>query len=357
MEIFKNKLYITTYMAKIYMGSDAKLVERGSYKLFRANLGVVIKTEQLENFNKLYDRFFDQSFKELKFRREKIVFKSSELRALFGDQEEEWIKFLLRFAEVFSQCEFIEVNVVHSVFDMKKLREVKYYGTDRTPTTTQPPEQLINTLGGYFSYLAPWKICKCCKLFDIDIYVDDFSGHETNSWNELRAHNRILGLPNGDRCNRLISTSDIMCRFIDTILYRRKERFETRAIEKLLEVLKLDNFHSFYIGHHDIKEIVPINKKNVFLSQIYKRPTIFVLKENIIPKEREFIYANQSMMNKLSDHATLNDSGFKVIDYSFDARLVSDGDILIYYGANGMKQAQLLKNMGLKVSVTDLSKL
>ena len=341
----------------MYMGSDAKLIERGSNGLFRANLGVTIATDEINKFSRFYDSFFDELCEEIQCSKTKGVFKSSELRAFFEYDEKSWMKFLIKFAEKISSLDYIKVNVVYSVFDFKKLPEVKFYGADRVPTIIQKPENLINHLSGYFSYLAPWKVCKECKLFNLDIYVDEFSGFETNAWEELRVHNKVIGVPNGDRCNRLISTADILCRFIDSILAQRKDRFDGNAIRNLFSVFKLSNFGDFYIGHLDIKNIVPKNKKNVFLSQVYNKPTIFVLKENIIPKEAEFIYANQPFIEKLSNFATKNNTGFKVIDYNYDSKLISHGDILVYYGPNGEKQGELLQKMGWKVSIKDLSQL
>ena len=36
---------------EIFMGSDSKPIERGSHNLFKANLCVVIKTENIQEFN------------------------------------------------------------------------------------------------------------------------------------------------------------------------------------------------------------------------------------------------------------------------------------------------------------------
>jgi hypothetical protein len=56
------------------MGCDAKLIQRGSLNIFKANIGVATKTDDPNRFNRFYDNYMENIFKaELKAKMDKGV--------------------------------------------------------------------------------------------------------------------------------------------------------------------------------------------------------------------------------------------------------------------------------------------
>ena len=328
------------------MAADSKPFTRGGgSRTFKGCLGVCLGFTDPEGFKNQYTEFIDKIHKYNDFHKPRKVLKSFDMNSLFRGDREGFISCMSSFVSMLAQND-VHINAVFTTLNTKLLPNgIKKYGVGRSSNVMKKPLEFIDELNSFYPYVATWKVSKIAFLKGIDLNLDSFTGEYTDAWGELCTHHQVNVVPKGDVCNPFISSADLVAGYIDEYLSQNHLPLNELSIKLSLDNCGATESHAFYVGHNDLDKIVPVKKEPINLVNYYKRPMIYILKENIIPSESKFIETSP-LWNNLLNFGCDKNSGIKFISYSEDYKNIRDGDYLIYLGDEGEKQATYLKRLG-----------
>lgn len=346
-------------MGRIFLFSgDSRVFLRGwGENLFRGCLGCCLGFEDPKTFKSEYNNFMTSFLDEIGIQTARVVHKSYDVSRIFGDERERFLDFLERFT-LFVDSQGVRINIVYSALNPSKLKNIKLYGVSSFPIKKIPVIRFIDLLNDYFVYISVWKVLNISQFSKVKILLDDMEGEITNSWNELVKGNIVNVIPRGDSCNCYISSADMIARFVDEKLKKERLKLHKSDIRKILQGINVtESSNVIYVGHLDLKDIVPIVQRKLPLQRYYTRPMIFVLKEGTIDAEKEYIQESPHW-EKLLTFASLNDTGIKFLDYKKDRKVLKDGDFLVYIGEKGKEQAKyLIEDLGFNYSSFSISQI
>ncbi len=331
------------------MAADSKPFIRGGFaKKYKGSLGVCLGFTHPEDFQPVYDVAINTILSKAGITRTRKVLKSYDLSKVFENNRDEFLSSLGTFVSVLAENE-VTINAVFTIFNTQLLPHgIKKYGTGRYPVEIKKPLEFLDELTEFYPYVTTWKVSKTAFLKNINIYLDSFTGEFTKAWGELCTHHNVHVIPKGDACSPFISSADLVTKYIDEYLALNHLPLTEPSIKLSFDACSATNAHTFYVGHPELDDIVPIKKEKINLINHYKRPMIYILKERIIESESDFI-ERSPLWDKLLNFACAKDSGIKFISYDEDHRNIKDGDYLIYLGEQGKKQAEYLKQLGYNV--------
>ena len=70
---------------------------------------------------------------------------------------------------------------------------------------------------------------------------------------------------------------------------------------------------------------------------------VYILKEQLMEKELEYLKAKRELMEKIENYTHTIHGGLKFIDYTQDHKFIREGDHAICLGPRGKEQADYLK--------------
>lgn len=338
----------------VQMGADSKAFIRGKW---RGCLGACVCYGNPVSFSKSYDDFINSSFKEYGLKKEKEVYSSRDISGLFGPDRSKFLDFLESFVRKVGNDKEVILNIVYTTLTLKLIPQgVPYYGRGRYATKFVPTIKFLSDLSQYYPYICAWIVYKRAKMSRTAVYLDNVQGEVTEAWKELISNHTVWVLPNGDLCNPFISAADLCVRYIDEKLFQTKGGLYGDDLEKLCNNIGIEaRIH--YVGHKELDQIRPIEKYPLPLHYCFKRPMIFVLKEQLMAKEIEYVRKRRNLMISLEKYACKIGSGYKFIDYSKDYKFLKDGDHLIYLGPRGKEQAEYFKNLGWTLIIRSINEL
>jgi len=337
------------------MSADSKAFVRGSW---RGCLGACICYANPASFDELYDSTLDSAFKKYGLTKEKDVYSSRDISELFGVKRNDFLDFLEYFVKTIGSDKDVILNVVYTTLTIALIpKGVPYYGRGRYATKYFAVPKFLSDLSQYYPYICAWIVYKRAGLTRTVVYLDNLQGEVTEAWKELIANHTVWVLPNGDLCSSFISAADLLVRYTDEKLFELKGGLHSDDLERLFKSLGI-GARIHYVGHNELDQIRPIEKYPLPLHFCYKRPMIFVLKEQLMEKEVEYVRKRRKLIYSLEKYACKVGSGYKFIEYSKDHRLLKDGDHLIYLGPRGKEQAEYLTNsLGWKLTVRSITEL
>lgn len=338
------------------MAADSKVFQRGNTRI---PVGVCIGLANTKAFEQKYDEFFDKAFVKFNNPKPKVVFNSVDLNRIFGGDYSSYCAFLESFVKEITTVPDLVINVAFSMINSKLLDKdrVRYYGAHNSTVESVPFMKFIDHLTQYYPYIAPWAVQSQAGISGATVHLDDFQGSITEAWIQLKAKNFIQVYPNGDLCNREISAADLMVRYLDEKMRRDWIRVDEPGFTSVLKELQVPDFHVFYVGNPHLKSITPLEPKPIQMTSVYKRPMLFILKEGVMEKEKEFLERRLESMQAIQRFAFKNQTGYKFIAYEKDYKLMKDGDIVLHLGQRGKEQCDLLETMGYSLKVMSLNEL
>lgn len=269
------------------------------------------------------------------------------------ETDQDFLNFLESFVISIGTDPNLILNLVWTTLSFDKLpKGVQYYGVGRYAVKTVSPNKFLEDLSQFYPYICAWVVSKRGKIHNTIVLLDDHHGEITTAWNELFKNHRIWILPNGDLCDPTISAADLCIRYFDEKLYSIRGRLCDEDLCKICDSLNI-KAHVHYVGHPELEYLVPIERRSIPLHLCYKRPMIFILKEQLMAKEVEYIRKKRELLIAIERYSHEKSTGYKFIDYSKDHRYLRDGDHLIYLGPRGKEQVEYLK--ALRWNITDLS--
>jgi hypothetical protein len=342
----------------LFSGNSRPFLRGHGKSLFRGCIGCCLGFEDPRIFKKEYNNFMNSFLDEIGIQTSRIVHKSYDMSTIFADERERFLDFLERFT-LFIDSQGVRINVVFSALNPSRLTEgVKLYGLSGFPVKKIPVMQFLELFNDYFVYISVWKVLKISQFSGVKILLDDMQGEITNSWNELVKGNIVHVVPRGDSCSCYISSADIITRFIDEKLKKERLKLQESDIRKILRDINVtESSNVMYVGHPDLKDIVPIVQRKLPLQKYYTRPMIFILKEGTIDVEKEYIQRSPHW-EKLLTFVSLNNTGIKFLDYKKDIKILKEGDFLICIGDKGKEQAKyLIEDLGFNYKSFSISQI
>ncbi|MBC2708037.1 MAG: GeBP family protein [ANME-2 cluster archaeon] len=336
--------------------------ENGKLNLYGSNrftgcLGVCLSFTNPVVFKENYLEFFS-NYPLLPHRK---VIKTYDLNNSFKNNRKDLLSCMKLFV-IFLAKNDVHINVVFTTFDTNRLPDgIKKYGVGRSPTKTIKTLKFLDELNNYYSYIAPWKVSINEKFRNIDVQLDSFNGEHTKAWSELCSFNKVNVVLKGDLCNSFISSADLVAGYIDEYLALNHLHLEESTIQEAINDCFNQyndvNFQTFYVGHEDLDKIVPHENIKINLSDYYKRPMIYIIKENFLENENKFI-ENSPLWDKLLNFSFEINSGIKYMSYTEDPKYIKNDDYFIYLGEKGKNEAEYIKNLWCQdVNIVSLNKI
>jgi hypothetical protein len=331
------------------MAADSKHFTRGpSIKPFKGVMGVCISSSNPDEFSIKYHEIIQSIYEPITVSKTRQVLKSFDISQYYRDDRDGFLASLTEFARKTSECG-ITANFVFTTFNTQKFPQgVKIYGY-KSPHEFIQPLIFLDKLSSYYSYIATWKTSKFAQLRNCRVFLDNFTGENTSAWGELCVHHDVCIIPNGDLCNIFISTADLLTRYIDEYLSQNRLHLEEASVIKAFENCGFNKYHIFYVGHQDIDQIVPLDKRQINYVDYYPKPMIYLVKEGILDSENDYIERSPSW-NILLNYASKLNAGIKYVNYNEDFKYIQEGDIFIYFGERGETKAKYLKTLGYKIT-------
>lgn len=325
---------------------DSKLHEgRGGFK---GCLGTCLMLNREDSLNKAYEDFISDLFSKHRVERNRAVHKAYDLRdKLKLSNTSDFLKTLEEFYISLLDINRLNIVLFYTTFNTEILPTVTYY----CHSTTSKKEEVktltfINALSQYYDYVCPWKVSKVLQLEKCNILVDAFQGEITNSWKELTELHNVEIFLKGDQCNPLLASADIVTRFIDESLASKRRHLVYVGIKDVIREYGLDKVRIFYIGHSDVANLVPTEKRAIPRHEYSKCPSVFLLPEGIIGKDEGKWFENSEVYDQVLNFASKIGGGFKRLEYEHDYKyLRRPYNYVIYQGNKGLEEAKYLKNV------------
>jgi|GEM_PF-1087874 len=323
---------------------DSKFHKRG--RIFKGCLGTCLMLDSPDSLNKTYDDFISDLFLKQGVERSRTVYKSYDLRnKLLLSDTSDFINTLKDFYVALLDIDQLNIVLFYTTFNTRILPTVNYYGRSRTPQKDVKTLDFLDDLSQYYDYVCPWKVSKALQLKSCNILLDAFQGEVTNSWNELTHYHNIEIFMKGDQCNPLLASTDIVTRFIDESLASKRLNLVNVGIESAIKEYGMEKVKIYYIGQSDVVSLVPAEKRAIPLHDHLKRPSVFLLPENIIEKESVW-FERSGVYDKVLNFASKIGGGFKRLETEQDYKyLLQPNNYVIFQGENGRKKAEYLKNV------------
>ena len=331
------------------MSADSKLIERGiAPHFFRACLGTCLGFSNPLEFPERYNEKLANICNCYGIHRERTILKSFDIAKGCGDDREKYMKILTEFTAFLGENN-VHINIAYTSFVLAKLPNgVTKYGAGKSPSRKIGTIEFLQELNNYYPYISAWIVSKSVILRNTKIFLDNFEGEVTNAWDELRAHHEIKILPRGDLCNPYISSADIVTKYVDEYLSLNRMVLNEDSIKSALLAANIQNPHVFYVGHGHLPDIVPRIEKSINCQDYYARPMAYVIKENLLEKENQFI-ENSPVYQKILSFAHEKRTGVRFFSSPEDHKRVQKGDYMIYLGKNGKEIVDFLNALGLEI--------
>lgn len=336
------------------LSADSKLFMRGD---FAAPMGVCLCFSNVLDYEEFYDELIEKLFEEYSLNNNKSVYSSSDISSRFGRYREDFLEFLKSFVQCISNDEDVRLNVVYTTLSTSQLPSgVPIYGSGRYPRKYIPVPQFLRLISQYYPYLCAWIVSKRAVFHGRNVALDNIQGEVTKAWQELTSDHIVNIYPSGDLVNREISSADLCVRYIDETLYTERKGLRRDDLEYIFDNDGVDGI-THYLGHDELDDIRPIEKKSILSPDYIISPMVYILKEQIMEKEIEYLKARPDLMDAIAEYVHQVKGGFKFIDYTKDYKFLRDGDHLICLGPKGKEQAEYLQRLGWDITIVPIQQI
>lgn len=264
----------------------------GEKKEFRSMMSVVVNPPDINLFDDKYIEIMTELSKDFKAPPLDIrsVFKASEIGSLFPFDGKQFRSFCQEFAKRILDLKNIKISFIVTRINPKKLfkdprtglQGVIIYGQYGTPTITISIPEFIDTIEAYYNVIAAWKVAKITQVRDAIVLLDGTEAiGQCNAWNELNSKQHIRIIFRGDQIMPVVSTADIILRFLDFKILETKSALDENLLKKIIEDLnvEMENKYFIYVGNPEIDDIKPLSDRKLSLYDIREcihHPIIFI---------------------------------------------------------------------------------
>ncbi len=184
-----------------------------------------------------------------------------------------------------------------------------------------------------------------------NVFCDNFYTRTTGAWDEIKDYPNLFILPNGDKCNHLISTADIFLRFLD---YQLKSRngYWLEEIEKALNLTLGEKLYIHTISNKHYSDITPLDARDIDLNSMHVHPIYYLMLPSPRSLKLDVILQNcPNLMNEVCS------KGGSICAFNGNAPMqyLETNDVLITFDERGENDAKILMKMGKKLKIKSIS--
>jgi len=327
------------------IGFDSKLIKREK-RNFKALLGVSVLVNNYDQFCQKYDELIDKTLSSLSIPKSRRVYKSSDLTEITHRVGVDVVTLVAN--GLLKYIDFVDVYYTYfqpeypdSIIDKSKIKEVKdiscYYMQEIERLS---PVKFIDLISGYYPTICCHAYLKN-KSFTLQehYYLDHCSGIQPSI-----AIKNVLSKPNvkfvfrGDQINPVISSADIICRYIDDFAFKNGLSLN-RHLPKRLN-FESNKSQTTFIGPSWLFDIKPSHKEHLNVSHKCLHPIFYFItapiSESIFGKKardtlekffesndqlyttkEDFVVVHDEYSQKVADNLVRMGSQASIIDYNY----------------------------------------
>ncbi|MCL4362393.1 hypothetical protein M1585_02860 [Candidatus Parvarchaeota archaeon] len=321
--------------------------QNGVTKSFHAQIGVAVSTDDYAMFSKKYDEAISKSLIKARLKRERTIYCNYDFNKIFKITGYPIHQYF--FEEIYKHIADMDIIITK----LPKTVTMPIFGRFSRENKLKLNENkldfdnILAHLHNYFPLVCSWRINQLIKETHAEVFLDGITPTEIDGLRHL------VGLPilinfSGDRCNPLISTSDILIALIALRLKKNKLFYDRKGLKTIFpELAWKPRVH--IITEHDFPYISP-QTKPANMDSMLRHPIIFVFRP-----QNPFIdtdtLKNDVKFAPVFDFAAKIKGAVKFFDGDGgDKHRIIDGDYIIYLEEKGKAAADLLIGLGKKIT-------
>lgn len=229
-------------------------------------------------------------------------------------------------------------------------------------TKTLSVNEFIPILQSFYNHVIAWKLLNdFSNTKQSEIFLDHFTGSITKAWEEIENNNLFI-LSAGEYCNPLISTADIISKYISDFIHINIKKLDYDGISsaftnfeiveisdtmgtlEIEEALKTDSTKLYQRFVYDLNMITPSSRRTMNVDRKLKHPIYFILTSKKLIKEKDAmestplydLITNMAYASKGCVH------GLNVDDLTKEVQYMQNGDEIIAIGEDALSNAKYL---------------
>ena len=343
---------------------DIKFVGRRGTFIARIGVAISIRDSDFSGFLQSYREFFEGFKGSFEIQTPRWVFSSSDLRGyLIGENGDptDYLLLMRDFVEEVIVPNGVITNFVFASFGVKQVY---------MPNGTQKSVMafLKNVLKSYFAYVPAWVVVSMLNHTKPRVHVDNFNpSPPTKAWEELvKRTDELKVIPNGDKVDPLVSTADLLLRYVKESILLSRWRLDVVHLLKNLPSLGFppNLLRVYHLGGGSLPKIVPLSvEKSVLPQNWYPRPIVYILKEGLLQRDEEQRLIEKSpAFEYVLRHAAEIGGSIKFLSLQKGAGgdlddLRKNGGVVVSLGPYGRGLGKYLMSLGFPITHVEVSEL
>ncbi len=203
-------------------------------------------------------------------------------------------------------------------------------------------DKAINKITAYFPLIGVW--CDRDYLRDevSQIYIDGITPIRFNGWRNIQ-HLPLEILFEGDKCNAVIATADIIAYLISMRLRQKRLKYGEDGFREALPELN-DRLRYVAVTRGFFKYINPVSNKNLNINSYLNHPIIFLFKDEAKQVTTEVIRALPGF-DSVYNFAFRKNGSVKFFDKQNDQGKIREGDYIVYFSEDGKRELSTIKGV------------
>lgn len=338
-----------------FIGIDSVPIKQGSKEYPKKGLiGVGVEIKDYPKFVLHYQKILQNIFEKYSCEYQRQVYCSRDLIEIFEfDDIPSEIKVLEEIKE--GLLPYIDKIYFFYTF-LFAMREISVFGA--TPNYHKIPvcsnkkgeKDFYGLIESSYPLNCAWYIQQ--NNTKAKFLLDNFQGRISPSWDLLKKDS-ISIYYQGDRCNYLISSADLLVRLMKLKMYRQKDCFVLEGINRICSQEFGEKYELCFLGKKYLKQITPNETKKIHAQKLIAHPIYFISKENPLDSDETKSIENSPLFKKMIEKISSANGCFKYYEKGNDEKLMISEDYFIFIGEKGESNFKKLKKLGFKLNKFD----
>lgn len=322
------------------IGIDSTNLLRQGKTTFTAPIGVAVECKDYQSFKTKYSQLIASLISKHSVSTIRKCVTSHYILLNAGEQV--GTQFINSFAENIIP-ELTMVYACYSVIPSNKIPKVYCYKGSQTIT----PMQCLHKLSSSYAHCIAWVLAGDNNIKvnkESTFLLDYFEGDETKAWCTLKNNPRLFVLPSGDECNAIISTADLLAKYIDLYLANNKKGLSYEGMQDALKGFSVQNSCRFL---DDLPYLTPHLRKPMHDSYNLKHPIFYIMTSGILEKKEKEALMATPLYDKIANLAFEKDGCIKFFKQDtpeVEIKRIAAGDYIITFGDKAYEKAKYLKD-------------
>lgn len=237
------------------VGIDSrKFVRKGLANDFIAIIGIGVEANNYDYFKEKYISIIGDLLKKRGISPDRAVYKSYDLQRL-GITYDFYTEFYEKITDHVDNLYFF-----YSYFGKTPMtNEILIF-----PFTSKKKTSFVEFISSHldipYPHICNWQL-KTTFEYSGKIFLDSFNGKMTNAWKAMESSDNVFIIPNGDKSNALISTSDILINFFDCELSQIGGALAAGDIKTVFSKLNKSNkLKMTFVSNACLSNIIPLSE-------------------------------------------------------------------------------------------------